>query len=53
MERVTQIPGTDRVDTYRARVAANRPMAHYTPRIVAHRAGVRVPLEIPFILWQR
>lgn len=53
MDRVAQVAGADRVHAYRARVAANRPAAHYTPRVVAHRAGVRVPLEAPFILWQR
>ena len=38
---------------YGARVPATRDSADYTPRIVASHPGVSVPLEAPYILWQR
>ncbi|MEP7244055.1 MAG: alpha-glucan family phosphorylase [Gammaproteobacteria bacterium] len=38
---------------YGARVPATLPQTRYTPRIVAHREGVSVPLEAAFVLWQR
>src|SRR5450631_3524982 len=38
---------------YGARVPAIRDAADYTPRIVPSHPGVSVPLEAPYILWQR
>jgi glycogen phosphorylase len=38
---------------YTAQVPADRPASDYTPRLVPYRAGARVPLEAPQILWQR
>jgi starch phosphorylase len=38
---------------YGASVPATRPASDYTARIVAHHADVSLPLEAPFILWQR
>jgi len=32
---------------------ATRPAEEYTVRIIPHRPGVRVPAELPLILWQR
>ncbi len=37
---------------YRATVPANRPAGDYTARVVPRLAGVAVPLEANFILWQ-
>ena len=37
---------------YEASVPASRPVAQYTPRIVAACEGAVLPLEAPFILWQ-
>ncbi|MEO7773193.1 MAG: alpha-glucan family phosphorylase [Steroidobacteraceae bacterium] len=53
MERVRPLPGATNRYLYRAQVPASRPASHYTPRIVARRIGVSVPLEAAFILWQR
>ncbi len=38
---------------YRGSVSAGRPMTDYTARIIPHQAGVAVPLEASYILWQR
>lgn len=53
MERVQSLQGAINSYVYRERVPATRPAMHYTPRIVAYRAGANVPLEAPFILWER
>ena len=53
MERVRRIADAVGSHVYFARVAATRPTTDYTPRIVAHHVGANVPLEAPFILWQR
>lgn len=53
MERIRSLPGATDSHVYRAQVPATRPAMDFTPRILAHRAGVDVPLEAPFILWQR
>jgi glycogen phosphorylase len=38
---------------YSAQVPSTRPAADYTPRVIPHHSGARVPLETPRILWQR
>ena len=38
---------------YRAQVPSTRPVMDYTPRVIPFHPGVAVPLEAPFILWQR
>ena len=38
---------------YRARVIAQRRAADFTARVVPHWEGAQVPLEAPYILWQR
>ena len=38
---------------YRVSVPATRPPEDYTPRIIPCRDEIAVPLETPFILWQR
>ena len=53
MKRLRPSAGTATGYVYRVQVPAARPATDYTPRIVAHRAGASIPLEAPFILWQR
>jgi starch phosphorylase len=38
---------------YAGTVAAPRPASDFTPRLVPYHPAARVPLEAPFILWQR
>ena len=38
---------------YSVQVPADRPASDYTPRAVPARAGVRIPLEAPQILWAK
>jgi len=38
---------------YSVTVAANRPAAEYTARVIPHCDGMAIPLEEPRILWQR
>ncbi|HUA02188.1 MAG TPA: alpha-glucan family phosphorylase [Candidatus Aquilonibacter sp.] len=51
MTRGEHLVGSASGFTYTARIAATRPAADYTPRIVPHHPGAFVPLEAPFILW--
>ncbi len=37
----------------RAEVHAARPATDFTARLIPHRDGVAVPLEVAHILWQR
>jgi glycogen phosphorylase len=53
MTRVQPPPGEPRGEIYRASVPATRLATDYTARIIPHRAGVAVPLEVDPILWQR
>ncbi len=39
--------------TYQGSVAATRSAAEITPRLVPFHEGVSVPLEVPWILWQK
>jgi starch phosphorylase len=45
--------GAARGYVYRAPVPATRPATDYTVRVIPHRSGVAVPLEVGRILWQR
>jgi starch phosphorylase len=38
---------------YSAKVRATRPATDYTARVIPQHAGVAVPLESAYILWQR
>jgi glycogen phosphorylase len=38
---------------YSARVPANRPVDHYTPRAVPRETVGAIPLEVPLITWQK
>ena len=53
MKRVRQLVGAAGGYAYSARVAANRPAADYTVRVIPDLAGVAIPLEAAHILWQR
>ena len=53
MERAESLAGKLNGFIYRATIAADRPMAHYTPRIVPRKPGVNVPLEASQIIWFR
>jgi starch phosphorylase len=53
MKRVRQRAGASGGTVYRAAVAAARPPADYTARVIPQHGGVAVPLEAAQILWQR
>ena len=53
MQRMQQLVGASSGYAYHAEIAASRPAADYTPRIIPHREGVAVPLEMARVLWQR
>ncbi len=53
MKRMGQLVGAINAYAYRAAVPASRPAKDYTPRVIAHREGVAIPLENALILWQR
>lgn len=47
------VPGATSGYLYRGRIAGTRPAGDYTVRVVPSHPGVRVPMEIPLIRWQR
>jgi starch phosphorylase len=53
MERVETLAGASNCYAFRARVSAARPASDYTARVIPAYAGVAVPLEAAYILWQR
>jgi len=53
MTRARPLVGSASGYLYSAKVAAMRPAADYTPRLVPHHPGVATPLETNLILWQR
>jgi starch phosphorylase len=53
LSRRDPIAGTTNGYIYSGRVSTTRPAEHFTARIRPHHAGVRVPEEMPLILWQR
>jgi starch phosphorylase len=52
MRPLQQLVGTGHAWAYGAQVPASRPARDYTARVVPSHAGVAVPLEAPYILWQ-
>jgi starch phosphorylase len=48
-----EIPGSINGYIYGCEVSRDRPAEHYVPRIVPGHNAVAVPIEAPFILWQR
>jgi len=53
MTRDEGASGTAGRDIYHAAIAAERSISDYTARIVPVDAEIAVPLEAPYILWQR
>jgi starch phosphorylase len=54
MKHVRQLEGVRGGHVYAGRAPAARPAAHYTPRMIgAYGDNVAVPLEAPWIDWQR
>jgi len=53
MSRERGLPGVVQGYLYSATVLTDRPPAHYTPRVVPFQEEVAVPLEAPWVLWQR
>ena len=53
MKRVRQPADATTSYVYRVAVAADRPPADYTPRLIPHFEGVAIPLEDGRILWQK
>ena len=53
MKRVRELAGEPGAYAYTAGVSAARSAEHYTPRMMASCSEVSVPLEAPWILWQR
>ena len=53
MTLVRETEDDDGEFVYRVSVPATRPPEDYTPRIIPCRHEIAVPLETPFILWQR
>ena len=51
MNRGEVLVGATNAFSYSASVPTSRPLADYTPRLVAQQVGAFVPLEAPFILW--
>ena len=53
MARGRPLEGSSRGYEYTASVPASRDKGDYTPRLVPYHPEARVPLEAPYILWQR
>ena len=53
MAWVRTLPDGCRGSVYHATVPRTRPASDYTPRVIAQRSGVSIPLECARILWQR
>lgn len=53
MSRIRSLAGDSNTYVYHAAVPATRPANHYTPRAIPFFVGASVPLEAPYILWQR
>lgn len=53
MQRGEPIAGSANGYVYTASVETARPAADFTPRVVPHNDGARIPLEVPLIKWFR
>ncbi len=53
LERVKARKGNGGPTLFVGNVSASRPAEDYTPRLIASFSGAAVPLEAPWILWQR
>ncbi len=53
MRPLQQLVGSGHAWAYGAEVSSVRPAADYTARLVPRQDGAAIPLEAPYILWQR
>ncbi len=53
LERAQQLTGAGNGYVYRGRAPAARPAGDFTARIIPYCPGVRVPMEMPLILWHK
>jgi starch phosphorylase len=53
MAPLDAIPGLANAFIFGATVETARPAWHFTPRVVPFHPGVRIPIEVPLIAWQR
>jgi glycogen phosphorylase len=53
MEPVETIASEPNASRYRALVGTERPVSHFTPRVVPFHLAARVPAETPLVRWQR
>jgi starch phosphorylase len=53
LSRGEQIIGAANGHLYSGTAPGTRPSEEYTVRIIPRRSGVRVPAELPLILWQK
>ena len=53
MQHLHELVGATNGYAYHAEISSARPSSDYTPRIIPHRDGVAVPLEMARVLWQR
>jgi starch phosphorylase len=53
MKLLSQPADTVNGHVYCVNLPATRPIADYTARLIPHREGVAIPLEVANILWQR
>lgn len=53
LSRGAAMLGTTNGYIYNGRVPKSHPADHYTVRIIPHHRNVRVPTELPLILWQK
>ena len=53
MTRRASAPGLPNGARYVAQLETDRPLWHFTPRVLPRRPGVRLPAELPLIAWGR
>jgi starch phosphorylase len=53
MRRGEPLIGTANGHSYAGTASADRPAEEYTVRVIPRHSGVRVPAELPLILWQK
>jgi glycogen phosphorylase len=53
LHRGDAIVGAANGHLYSGTAPSARPRSHYTPRIIPHYTGARIPAELPLILWQK
>ena len=51
MARCEGLPTVPNAARYAAELETDRPLSHFTPRVLPYRRGVRFPAELPLIKW--